>query len=107
MKNLQTRILTLLLAAGCSLAAQARVTDPALTDPALPDVASSQDSLRPARSYAIGEVVVTGARTVTDPRHLSQSVSVIGRPQIERAQQPSLLPVLSEQVPGLFVTSRE
>lgn len=106
MKNLQTRILTLLLAAGCSLAAQARVTDPALTDPALPDVASSQDSLRPARSYAIGEVVVTGARTVTDPRHLSQSVSVIGRPQIERAQQPSLLPVLSEQVPGLFVTSR-
>lgn len=106
MKNLQTRILTLLLAAGCSLAAQARATDPELPDPALPDPASAQDSLRPARSYAIGEVVVTGARTVTDPRHLSQSVSVIGRPQIERAQQPSLLPVLSEQVSGLFVTSR-
>ena len=101
MKNLSNRILTLLLAAGCSLAAQAREADHAL-----PDATPAQDSLRPARSYAIGEVVVTGARTVTEPRHLSQSVSIIGRPTIERAQQPSLLPVLSEQVPGLFVTSR-
>ena len=43
MKNLQTRILTLLLAAGCSLAAQARATDPELPDPALPDPASASD----------------------------------------------------------------
>ena len=77
MKNLSNRILTLLLAAGCSLAAQAREADHAL-----PDATPAQDSLRPARSYAIGEVVVTGARTVTEPRHLSQSVSIIGRPTI-------------------------
>lgn len=54
----------------------------------------------------IGEVVVTGTRSETDVRHLSQTVSVVGRSRIENSMQPSLLPVLTEQVPGLFVTSR-
>lgn len=58
------------------------------------------------RVYKINEVVVTGSRNETDVRHLSQTVSVVGRSQIERAMRPSLLPVISEQVPGLFVTSR-
>ena len=56
--------------------------------------------------HEIGEVVVTGTRNETDVRHLSQTVSVVGRPVIEQSMQPSLLPVLTEQVPGLFVTSR-
>lgn len=64
------------------------------------------DTLMTNRTYKINEVVVTGARNETDVRHLSQSVSVIGRAQIERSMQPSLLPVLTEQIPGLFVTSR-
>ena len=54
----------------------------------------------------IREIVVTGTRNETDVRHLSQTVTVIDRSAIEEAMQPSLLPVLSEQVPGLFVTSR-
>lgn len=54
----------------------------------------------------IDEVVVTGTREATNVRHLSQTVSVVSRGKIERAMQPSLLPVLNEQVPGLFVTSR-
>lgn len=54
----------------------------------------------------IGEVVVTGTRSETDVRHLSQTVSVVGRSRIENSMQPSLLPILTEQVPGLFVTSR-
>lgn len=54
----------------------------------------------------IGEVVVTGVREATDVRHLSQTVSVVGRSTIEGAMRPSLLPVLNEQVPGLFVTAR-
>ena len=58
------------------------------------------------RSYAIGEVVVTGTRNATDIRHLSQTVSVVNRNRLEQAMQPSLLPVLTEQVPGLFTTSR-
>lgn len=64
------------------------------------------DTLMTNRIYKINEVVVTGARNETDVRHLSQTVSVIGRAQIERSMQPSLLPVLTEQIPGLFVTSR-
>lgn len=54
----------------------------------------------------IGEVVVTGARARADVRHLSQSVSVLPRKAIDDDPRPSLLPVLTEQVPGLFTTSR-
>lgn len=64
------------------------------------------DSLRLGRIYKIGEVVVTGTRNETDVRHLSQTVSVIDRTRIDHAMQPSLLPVLTEQIPGMFVTSR-
>ena len=56
--------------------------------------------------HVIDEVVVTGTRSATDVRHLSQTVSVVGRGKIEQALQPSLLPVLTEQVPGLFATAR-
>lgn len=64
------------------------------------------DTLNAAKFYEIGEIVVTGTRNETDVRHLSQTVSVVNRTKIENAMQPSLLPVLTEQVPGLFVTSR-
>lgn len=68
---------------------------------------SSHDTLSLTNQiHQIDEVVVTGARHETDVRHLSQTVSVVGRTQIEHSLQPSLLPVLTEQVPGLFVTSR-
>lgn len=58
------------------------------------------------RTYSISEVVMTGTRNETDIRHLSQIVSVVDYDKLEQAMQPSLLPVLTEQVPGLFVTSR-
>ena len=64
------------------------------------------DSLSAQRALTIGEVVVTGTRNQTDIRHLSQTVSVVNRGRIEQSMQPSLLPVLTEQVPGLFTTSR-
>ena len=64
------------------------------------------DTARSVRTYALDEVVVTGTRNETDVRHLSQTVSVVSRPVIEQSMQPSLLPVLTEQVPGLFVTER-
>lgn len=64
------------------------------------------DTLTTDKTYRIDEVVVTGTRQETDVRHLSQTVSIIGRSQIENSLQPSLLPVLTEQIPGLFVTSR-
>lgn len=64
-----------------------------------------QDSLT-RRNNEFREVVVTGTRGATDVRHLSQTVSVVTRSEIERRMQPSLLPVLTEQVPGLFTTAR-
>lgn len=68
---------------------------------------SSSDTLSLTNQiHQIDEVVVTGARHATDVRHLSQTVSVVGRTEIEHSLQPSLLPVLTEQVPGFFVTSR-
>lgn len=65
-----------------------------------------RDSLDTGKVYEIGEVVVTGTRNETDVRHLSQTVSVVNRSEIDQALQLSLLPVLTEQIPGLFVTSR-
>ena len=67
---------------------------------------AQSDTARIAKNYTIDEVVVTGTRNKTNVRHLSQTVSVVNRPTIENSMQPSLLPVLSEQVPGLFVTER-
>ncbi len=59
-----------------------------------------------SKSHNIDEVVVTGTRNATDIRHLSQTVSILSRDKIDQAMQPSLLPTLTEQVPGLFTTSR-
>lgn len=68
--------------------------------------AQKQDTTHVSANYSLEQVVVTGTRTETNVRHLSQTVSVVDRSVIERSMQPSLLPVLTEQVPGLFVTSR-
>ena len=64
------------------------------------------DSLRNAKTYPIGEVVVTGTRHETDIRHLPMTISVVGRQKIAEGFRPSLLPTLTEQIPGLFVTGR-
>ena len=61
---------------------------------------------KPSDPIHIGEVVVTGTRNETDVRHLPLTVSVIDRQEIEQSMQPSVLPILTQQVPGLFITSR-
>ena len=52
------------------------------------------------------EVVITGTRAATDVRHLSQTVNVVDRAAIGETNRTSLLPLLTEQVPGLFITLR-
>ena len=64
------------------------------------------DTSRVARNYAIEEVVVTGTRNETDIRHLPMTISVVKRQQLEQNYRPSILPTLTEQIPGLFITSR-
>ena len=63
----------------------------------------AQDSLR---TIALQEVVATGTRTTTDPRLLPVTVNVVSEEVLTEKQQPNILPTLTEQVPGLFVTQR-
>ena len=67
---------------------------------------SKKDSVYIKKSYVIDEVVVTGTRNETDTRHLPMSISVVNREQIEQRNEQSLLPLLTEQVPGFFTTGR-
>ena len=57
-------------------------------------------------SVRLSDVVVTGTRYRSDIRHLPLDVSVINRSKLTASYQPSVLPTLSQQVPGLFVTTR-
>lgn len=68
--------------------------------------AQEADTITFNRSLPIDEVVVTGSKTLIDPRLLSTTVSIVGQNAIESANRSSLLPTLTEQIPGLFITSR-
>ena len=54
----------------------------------------------------INEVVVTGSKTSVNLNNIPLTVSVITREKIENSSESALLPVLTDQVPGLFVTER-
>ena len=59
-----------------------------------------------ADSLEIGEVVVTGTRNATDVRHLPMTVTIVNRTTLTAEHQPSVLPTVMREVPGLFITSR-
>ena len=59
-----------------------------------------------ADSLEIGEVVVTGTRNATDVRHLPMTVTIVDRTTLTAEHQPSVLPTVMREVPGLFITSR-
>ncbi|SHE87325.1 TonB-dependent receptor [Dysgonomonas macrotermitis] len=67
--------------------------------PVLPDI-SIRDTI------GIDEVVVTGTRTSVTSNNLPMSVSVVTETQLENRQDQSVLPILVERVPSLFITSR-
>ena len=77
-----------------------------LACPATGRAGQTPDSLSVRLTQTIEGIVVTGTRNRTDPRHLPMTVSVVGRERIERSREASLLPLLTEQVPGLFTTAR-
>ncbi|MDD5345915.1 MAG: TonB-dependent receptor [Proteiniphilum sp.] len=54
----------------------------------------------------LDELIVTGSMPGITLRTLPMTVSVIGNNKIEERKEPSLLPLLTEQVPGLFITQR-
>ena len=61
---------------------------------------------RDTTAHTLDNVVVTGTRNVTDIRHLPMTISVVNRDKLTENQHVNVLPTLSEQVPGLFVTAR-
>jgi outer membrane cobalamin receptor len=54
----------------------------------------------------IDEIVVTGSRTSVSRSMMPMTVSVVSREKIDNSSESALLPVLSAQVPGMFVTER-
>jgi iron complex outermembrane receptor protein len=52
------------------------------------------------------EVVITGTKTSINRNSVPLTISVITKKQIEESSESALLPVLSEQVPGIFITER-
>lgn len=67
---------------------------------------SAQDAKNDEKPHNLDEAVVTGTRTATDPRYLSETVSVVDRQTLTQDYRSSVLPTLNEQVPGLFINSR-
>ena len=62
--------------------------------------ASVNDTIR------LDDVIVTGSMPKVNLRNLPMSISVVSESQIEARKDNSLLPLLTEEVPGLFITQR-
>lgn len=58
------------------------------------------------KALHLDEVVVTGSRIPISRDVMPVPVSVVNRSTIEQSEEANLLPVLMQQVPGLYVTSR-
>lgn len=54
----------------------------------------------------LDNVVVTGSRSATTARNLPMTISIVGQQTLSEHQRVNVLPTLSEQVPGLFITQR-
>lgn len=54
----------------------------------------------------IKEVVVTGTKVEVSRKNVPLTVSVIKSEEIEQSDESALLPVISERVPGVFITER-
>lgn len=72
-----------------------------LSGSVLADEVEKADSL-----VNLKEVVVTANKLVVNKNSVPLSISVVGRDEIEASSESALLPVLSQRVPGLFVTQK-
>ncbi|HVO72873.1 MAG TPA: TonB-dependent receptor, partial [Ignavibacteriaceae bacterium] len=64
----------------------------------------AQESLKD--TVMLEDVVITGTKTEVSRNNVPLTVSVINEKQIEESSESALLPVLGEQVPGIFITER-
>lgn len=68
--------------------------------------ASSIDFLLEPMAYQAGEAVITGSKITVARNDLPLSVSAIPGREIERTEESNIMPVISQRVPGVFVTER-
>lgn len=61
---------------------------------------------QPLPADSLGEAVVTGTRGPASAASLPVTVTVVGRDALTAQERTSVLPTLSDLVPGLFVTQR-
>lgn len=54
----------------------------------------------------IDEVVITSTKVEVARKNIPMTVSVVSREILEESNESALLPAISEQIPGLFVTER-
>src|SRR5690554_763730 len=54
----------------------------------------------------LDELIVTGSMPKVNIRNLPMSISIVSKSQIESRKDNSILPLLNEEVPGLFITQR-
>lgn len=66
----------------------------------------AQQSKDTTQAINLDEVVVTATKTRVNRSQVPLTVSVVTREAIESSSESALLPVLSETIPGLFVTER-
>ncbi len=57
-------------------------------------------------TLTLQEVVATGTRSADDVRRLPVTVNIVDQAVLTEKQETNILPTLTEQVPGLFVTQR-
>lgn len=69
-------------------------------------VSTAVNSVDSIPTLTLDEVVATGTRSSTDPRLLPVTVSVVNETALNEKATPNILPTLTEQIPGIFVTSR-
>ena len=68
------------------------------------DSPSSTDSIN--QVSVIDEIVVTGTRSGANSRLLPMTVSVVNEDRLTERGEPNILPTLTQDVPGMFVTQR-
>jgi len=73
---------------------------------ALGPVTGQEKKISVKDTVNIDEVVITGTKTEVNRNMVPLTVSLISNEKIENSSESALLPVLSEQVPGLFITQR-
>ncbi|MBN1117382.1 MAG: TonB-dependent receptor [Bacteroidales bacterium] len=69
-------------------------------------LAYSQHKIDTNKIYPVDEVVISGTKTEVNRSQVPLTISLVNQEQIKQSSESALLPVLSEYVPGMFVTKR-